>query len=81
MELEDQSLSISILLKSEFKLYEKQLIKLFEENYFKNGGMLYSDDFIINSDFILIVQVDNKIVAYMAVCNLKEKDLDRRYEK
>lgn len=42
--------------------------------------MLYSDDFLINSDFIIIAEINNKLVAYMAICKLTEKELDRKYE-
>lgn len=42
--------------------------------------MLYSDDFFINSDFIIIAEMNNKVVAYMAICSLTEKELDRKYE-
>lgn len=80
MKLETDILTICILSKSEFKMYEKELLKLFEENYFKNGGMLYSDDFLIDSDYIIVGKKEDEVVAYMAICNLTEKELDRKYE-
>lgn len=71
---------IEILAKNEFKLYENELMEIFKANYFKNGGMLYSDDFLINSDFIIIAKAGGKVIAYMAVCNFTEKEIDAEYE-
>lgn len=80
--IENKNIDIEtlIILKNEFKDYEKELNEIFKENFFKNGGNLYSDDFLENSDFIIIAKINNKVVAYMAVCKLTEKELDREYE-
>lgn len=72
-----KDIEISILSPNEFGIYQDELKRIFEENFFKNGGMLYSDDFMTNSDFIVIAKMQNKIVAYMAIAKLTEKELDR----
>lgn len=74
------NIEISTLHRTEFKTYSNELEKIFKENFFKNGGMLYSDDFMTNSDFIVVAKVESKIVAYMAISKLTEKELDRKYE-
>ena len=78
--MDEVTLKVKMLSKNEFKIYEKELMEIFKENSFKNGGMLYSDDFLINSDFIIVAEINEKLVGYMAVCRLTEKELDRKYE-
>lgn len=73
-------IKISIVNKNEFKTYGDELQTIFEENFFKNGGMLYSDDFMTSSDFMVVAKVQDKIVAYMAISKLTEKELDRKCE-
>lgn len=43
-------MNIEKIVKNDFIFYKTQLLKIFKENYFENGGMLYSDDFLTNSD-------------------------------
>ncbi len=45
-----------------------------------NGGFLYSDNFMITSDFIVIARIDNTIVGYMAVSANIEEELDEKYD-
>lgn len=78
--MDEVTLKVKKLLKNEFKIYEKELMEIFKENHFKNGGMLYSDDFLINSDFIIVAEINEKIVGYMAIAKLTEEELDRKYE-
>ncbi len=73
-------IKINIVNKNEFKTYQNEIKKIFEENFFKNGGMLYSDDFMINSDFMVVAKMQNKVVAYMAISKLTENELNRKYE-
>lgn len=73
-------MNIEKIVKNDFIFYKTQLLKIFKENYFENGGMLYSDDFLTNSDYIFIVKQNNKIIAYMAISKLTEKELDRKFE-
>lgn len=73
-------IEITLLHKNEFQIYDEELNQIFRENFFKNGGMLYSDDFMTNSDFIIVAKSSNKIIAYMAISKLTEKELDRKYE-
>ena len=73
-------IKINIVNKNEFKTYQNEIEKIFEENFFKNGGMLYSNDFMINSDFMVVAKMQNKVVAYMAISKLTENELDRKYE-
>lgn len=52
------NLEIEYLTPNQYKKYEIELLTIFKENFFKNGGMLYSDDFLINSDSIVIAKMN-----------------------
>ena len=73
-------IKIDILNKEQYESYSKEIINIFEENFFKNGGFLYSDNFMITSDFIVIARIDNTIVGYMAVSANIEEELDEKYD-
>ena len=75
-----ENIEIEFLAPSQYKKYQTQLLAIFNENFFKNGGMLYSDDFLIKSSVIVIAKNDKTIVAYMAISFDVENELDRRYE-
>lgn len=77
----NNDLEILILDKNNFYCYSEKLNLLFKENYFTNGGMLYSNDFLTKSDYIIIGKIKNEIIAYMAISYLIEEELDRKYEK
>lgn len=77
----NNDLEVLILEKDKFSCYKEKLNLLFKENYFTNGGMLYSDDFLTKSDYIIIGKIRNEIVAYMAISYLTEEELDRKYDK
>lgn len=74
------NIEIEFLTPIQYKNYETELLEIFNENCFKNGGMLYSDDFLVNSDSIIIAKKDRLIVAYMAISFDVENELDRNYE-
>ena len=73
------NLEIEYLTSNQYKKYEIELLTIFNENFFKNGGMLYSDDFLINSDSIVIAKMKQSVVAYMAITSNIEKELDREH--
>lgn len=74
------SIEIEYILPNQYKKYESELLAIFKENFFKNGGMLYSDDFLTNSDIIIIAKISKSVVAYMAITFNVEDELDRKYE-
>lgn len=76
----ETDIEIEYLTPNEYKKYEEELLFIFEKNFFKRGGMLYSDDFLINSDIIIIAKKNKSVVAYMAISFDIENELDRRYE-
>ena len=71
---------IEYLTPNQYKKHEPELLTIFNENFFKNGGMLYSDDFLTNSDSIVIAKMNQSVVAYMAITSNIEKELDREHE-
>lgn len=73
------NLEIEYLTSNQYKKYEIELLTIFNENFLKNGGMLYSDDFLINSDSIIIAKMNQSVVAYMAITSNIEKELDREH--
>ena len=73
-------IKIDILNKEQYESYSKEIINIFEENFFKNGGFLYSDNFMTTSDFIAIARMDDIIVGYMAVSTNIEEELDKKYD-
>lgn len=73
-------IEIEFLIPSQYNKYEKQLQEIFNENFFKNGGMLYSDDFLEKSHLILIAKKNKLLVAYMAISFDLENELDRKDE-
>lgn len=70
-----------LLTPNKYEKYKIELLNIFNENFFKNGGMLYSDDFLTNSNFIIIAKKDRSVVAYMAVSLNVENELDREHDK
>ncbi len=75
------NIEVEFLMPNQYKKYKTELISIFNENFFRNGGMLYSDDFLVNSSFIIIAKSNSLIVAYMAISFDVENELDRKYEK
>ena len=61
------NIEVEFLMPNQYKKYKTELISIFNENFFRNGGMLYSDDFLVNSSFIIIAKSNSLIVAYMAI--------------
>lgn len=76
----ESNIEVEFLMPNQYKKYETELISIFNENSFRNGGMLYSDDFLVNSSAIIIAKSHKLIVAYMAISFDIEKELDRKYE-
>ncbi len=76
----EDNIEIELLTQSQYKKYQTELLEIFNENFFKNGDMLYSDDFLIKSDVIGIAKNDKTIVAYIAISFDIENELDRKYE-
>ena len=76
----EDNIKIEYLTPSQYAEYETEILNIFNENFFKNGGMLYSDDFLTNSDSIIIAKMNQSIVAYMAITSNIEKELDREHE-
>lgn len=74
------NIEMEFLTPSQYKKYQTELLAIFNQNFFKNGGMLYSDDFLINSSAIVIAKKDKSIVAYMAISFDVENELDRKHE-
>ena len=71
---------IILLKKENYKEFKSDIDAIFEENYYKNGGMLYSTDFLENSEFILLYKENDAILAYMAITHFKKENIDREYE-
>ena len=76
----EDNIKIEYLTPSQYAEYETEILNIFNENFFKNGGMLYSDDFLTNSDIIIIAKMNQSVVAYMAITSNIEKELDREHE-
>jgi len=77
----EDDINIEFLTPSQYKKYKIELLEIFNENFFKNGGMLYSDDFLIKSSIIVTARNDKSLLmAYMAISFDVENELDRRYE-
>lgn len=76
----EDNIKIECLTPSQYTEYETEILNIFNENFFKNGEMLYSNDFLINSDSIVIAKMNQSVVAYMAITSNIEKELDREHE-
>lgn len=77
----EDDINTEFLTPSQYKKYKIELLEIFNENFFKNGGMLYSDDFLIKSSIIVTARNDKSLLmAYMAISFDVENELDRRYE-
>lgn len=73
-------IEIELLTRNQYKTYQAELLEIFNENFFKNGGMLYSDDFLAKSDGIIIAKSDKTVIAYLAISLDVENELDRKHE-
>ena len=76
----EDNIKIEYLKPIQYAEYKTEILDIFNENFFKNGGMLYSNDFLINSDSIIIAKMNQSVVAYMAITSNIEKELDREHE-
>ena len=76
----EDNIKIECLTPSQYTEYETEILNIFNEDFFKNGEMLYSNDFLINSDSIVIAKMNQSVVAYMAITSNIEKELDREHE-
>lgn len=69
--MQKSKIEINKINKQDFNKYKKEIEKIHNENAFPNNGFLLDEDYITNADLIFVAILDNKIIGYISISQLK----------